>query len=169
MDWDDRPPSSFFERCIAKAENAVGAGERAWQSSACDRFWLIPTKKERARGARWVSCDLALRGGKRMVPLPADGPPQVDPLPLKDDVARCLTGANQHFAATVCAKRHVFRMTGTFRMHATGALASFERFQRAATRKCPRRTTRVWRWEAPDSAEWAAGYRTMLCYSKTRK
>jgi hypothetical protein len=170
IDWDGPMPKSFFRRCVAKVENLVGAGERALQSSAYDRFWFAPTKKERAHGARWLSCHLALWGGKRMMPLPTDGPPALDPLPLKDKVARCLKGANQRFAFTVCSKEHVFRVTGLFRIHATGALPTFERFQRAAIRSCPKRTSsRSWRWEAPDFGEWAAGYRTMLCYSKTRK
>lgn len=136
--------------------------------SAYALFSFIPNKRERARGAKWKRCEIGLWGGRTLQPLPRKL--DLGSLPLKDSVARCLNGREKRLRVTVCAKAHTYRATGAFRAHGK-TYPGVKRLTRTAINRCPDRvTSRRWRYEVPFNVDqWRVGYRTIVCYSKTRK
>lgn len=157
-----------FGPCALKAQRVLGNNDKARAMSAYQLYSFIPTKKERARGAKWKVCGLGLIGGRTLQPLPQDL--DLGSLPLADKVARCLAGPDDSLRYTVCAKRHTWRTTGGFRV--TGDKYPGERrLARIAIRRCPKLTTgQRFRYEVPFNADqWRAGWKTIVCYSKTRK
>jgi hypothetical protein len=157
-----------FGPCARKAQRVLGNNDKARAMSAYQLFSFIPTKKERARGAKWKVCGLGLFGGRTLQPLPEKL--DLGRLPLDDSVARCYAGPNDALRITVCAKRHTWRATGGFRV--TGKTYPGERkLTRLALQRCPKLTSsRTYRYELPFNADqWRVGYRTIVCFTKTRK
>ncbi|HET9422534.1 MAG TPA: septum formation family protein [Nocardioides sp.] len=156
-----------FGPCARKANRVLG-GDKARAMSAFGLFSFIPSKRERARGAKWKRCELGLWGGRTLQPLPKNldlGSP-----PLDDKVAKCLNGPDRSLRVTVCAKAHTYRVTGGFRLSGT-RYPGEQRLAKKAIDRCPKLvTTRKWRYEVPFNADqWRAGWRTIVCYSKTKK
>jgi hypothetical protein len=157
-----------FGPCARKAQRALGGNDKARAMSAYGLFSFIPSKRERARGAKWKRCELGLWGGRTLQPLPKNL--DLGSLPLDDKVAKCLNGPVKGLRVTVCSKAHTYRVTGGFR--ATGKTYPGERkLARMAIQRCPQLvTTRKWRYEVPFNADqWRAGWRTTVCFSKTKK
>jgi hypothetical protein len=169
VDWTkDGIIAPIWFDCMRKTRRVLGGNDKSRALSAFGTTFFIPTKKERAHGAKWIRCDLALHGGKVLQPLPVEldlGAPPVD-----DSVARCLSGGGDSLYLTVCAKSHSYRTTGAFK--ARGKKYPGERRLAAqALRRCPDLvTSRHYRYAVPLSQDqWKAGYRTIVCYSKTKK
>ena len=163
---DENFLAPIFGACTRKAQRILGNNDRARAMSAFETFVFIPTKLERARGAKWMRCDLALLGGPVLHPLPQDldlGSP-----PLAANVARCLSGPERNLQVTVCAKKHTYRVTGGFRN--SGKRYEPKRLEKVAIRRCRGMvSSRTWRYQIPMSADrWNVGYRTTVCYTRTR-
>ena len=85
-------------------------------------------------------------------------------------MAKCLNGPDKGLRTTVCSKPHTYRVTGGFRV--TGKRYPGEdALARKAIQRCPKLvTTRKWRYEVPfHPDQWRVGWRTIVCYSKTKK
>lgn len=169
VDWNAldvfRP---IFLTCIRKTLRVLGGDDKARAMSAYEMSLFIPTRKERAHGAKWLRCDLALQGGRVLQPLPKSS--DLGRLPLNDKVARCEAGPVSDLRTTVCSKSHSFRATGAFKVYSR-TYPGPQRFAQLAQRRCPKlTTTRRWLYDPPGSDEvWAAGRRTVVCFSKTKK
>lgn len=166
VDWDDslaKLSRTITATCIPAWETHLGGTEKAREMSAYAVAWFMPTQAQRDRGARWFRCDVVLLGGTKVLPLPSDAAPVLD-TDLPDRVARCLTRDPK---VTTCARNHVWRVTGGFRLRGD-AFPSRRELQRAADRRCPDLTsTRRWRWGSPSKDAWRVGHRTTVCYSRT--
>ena len=168
VDWKKESViSPIWFNCMRSARRVLGGNDKARAMSAFELTFFKPSAKERARGAKWIRCDLALLGGRVLQPMPEKldlGTP-----PLADSVARCLSGGGDRLYRTVCAKSHSYRVTGGFR--ASGKQYAEKRLAAQAIRRCPDLvTSRHYRYAIPLSRDqWKAGYRTIICYSKTRK
>jgi hypothetical protein len=134
--------------------------------SAYQWMWFIPTRAQRAHGARWSRCDLALLGGTRLLRLPTDSAPALDSAPLPDSVARCLTPRTLY--NTTCARDHTFRATAAFRMPGTG-YPTPNQYASAAAKRCPALTGGLdGRYTNRGRDAWRFGDHTVVCFTKTR-
>lgn len=169
LGWDAAPArldSASARVCLPALDAALGGTASLRDMSAYSALWFIPNKVQRAHGARWFRCDLALLGGTRLLPLPTDETPALDASPLPDSVARCLTARN--FYRTTCARTHAFRATGTFRMR-QDAFPTQRQFDAAVVKRCPALvSSAAWRWSARGKDAWKLGDHTVVCYSKTQ-
>jgi len=168
VDWNsDDIMRPIWATCLRKVQRVLG-GDKARAMSAFLPSFFIPSPAERARGAKWLRCDIGLVGGRALQSLPQTlhlGSP-----PLPERVARCLNGPDRRLLVTVCAKQHTYRVTGGFRFPSKnypgeGALT------KAALRRCPGLTSSVrWRYQIPPGvSEWRLGQRTIVCYSRTKE
>jgi hypothetical protein len=154
--------------CLRKMLRVLGGNDKARSMSAYSASFYIPTLRERARGAKWLRCDISLLGGRTLQPLPQKL--ALGRLPLKDKFLQCARGPLSNLRQTVCSKTHSIRATGAFKVFSK-TYPGPERFARLAARRCPKlTTTRSWLYRSPPSADmWRVGYRTIVCFSKTSK
>jgi hypothetical protein len=168
VDWNaDDVGRPIYGSCVRKLGQAVGGNDKSRAMSSYQLSFFIPSPKERARGAKWLRCDIGLLGGRVLQPIPQSlrlGNP-----PLPDQFARCLNGPDRGLIVTVCAKQHTYRVTGGFR-NAGKRYPGEQALARAAHRRCPGLTSsNTWRYGIPLGPwEWRLGQRTTICYSKTR-
>lgn len=170
------PDGVAWSQDAAVEKAAIRACQPAWNKalgrtlpvrdmSAYSWFWFEPTQDQRSHGARWIRCDLALRGGTKILPLPTDRTPALDQPPLSKKIARCLTPRT--FYTTTCSRTHAFRATGTFTMKSS-TFPGAKKIQAAALRKCPSRvSTDSYRWSYKPGPLWNVGKdHVVVCYSK---
>src|SRR4051794_844513 len=98
-------------RCAPKVDALLGRNAATRDSSGYSYYWFEPTKSQRAQGARWLSCSVALVKGPKLAKLPKSTAPFLPDGALPDSVARCLTKAP---FLTTCSQSHTWRATGTF-------------------------------------------------------
>jgi hypothetical protein len=168
LGWDapaGKLASASFKTCETAALEAIGGTVKQRNMSAYQWFWFIPTRAQRAHGARWFRCDLTLLGGARLLRLPTDSVPAVDSARLPDSVARCLTARILY--TTTCARQHAFRATGAFRMPGTG-YPTPRQFASAAAKRCPALASRRYAYSIRGRDAWRFGDRTVVCSTKTR-
>jgi hypothetical protein len=166
--YDDVPAMErvMLRACYPAFQEHLGRSESLRHRSAYSIMWFIPTQTQRDNGARWLRCDLVLRAGKSLRPLPASTAPVLHAAPLPDKVARCLTGRG---VLTTCSRTHTWRATGTY-LVAKDAYPGKRALLRIAKRKCPSRTSsRDWYATWASRTTWQAGDHTITCYTRTRR
>jgi hypothetical protein len=158
----------IYGTCNRKMLRVLGGNDKARSMSSYVVSFYIPSRGERAHGAKWVRCDISLLGGRVLQPLPQNL--KLGGLPLKDKYLQCARGPAGDLIQTVCSKTHSIRATGAFKVYSK-TYPGPERFGRLAARRCPKlTTTNSWLYRSPRSAdEWRVGYRTIVCFSKTSK
>jgi hypothetical protein len=112
VNWNNK--SALLDKIGPKCERArieaLGSSDKLRAQTAYDWFWFEPSPAQIKRGATWLRCDLALQGGIRLMPLPADVKLGTK---LSDRVARCRTSQGYD---TVCKRPHAARAVGAFRL-----------------------------------------------------
>jgi len=157
----------FTRTCDPAWKAALGRTYRSRAMTAYTWAWFMPTKAQRAQGARWIRCDLILLGGRKLDPLPTDAQPALGAQPHPSRIAACLGPAS--LRDTACTNRHAFRATGTFVIHQK-AHPTARQLERAARRKCPSRvSSRVFLWFDHGPDRWQLGDHVVICYSRTRR
>ena len=123
---------------------------------------FVPTPAQQRRGASWVRCDLAIRGGNdRLVRLDEDLSLPAAPLP--DRLTAC---EDRRGYAVHCGVPHVVRSVGALRLgRAYPSSAAVER----ATRRCSRFGRGRYQGAVPDELQWRAGNRVLVCQQQTRR
>jgi hypothetical protein len=165
VNWNNT--SALLDKIAPKCERAwieaLGSSDKLRSQTAYAWFWFIPTPAQIKQGAKWLRCDLALQGGIRLMPLPADVKLGTK---LSDRVARCRTSQGYN---TVCKRPHAVRAVGAFRL--SGAYPTTrEQALPIARRGCrPFITTRsfTFTWMSPYA--WKIGSRAMVCYNVTTR
>src|SRR5262249_15874684 len=115
MTWSNASLNDLFRvvvgRCEPKANHVLGRTFAVRDSSAYDYVWFAPTKAQKSKGARWISCSVVLRHAKTLASLRTSPPPFLPTGDLPDDIARCI---KRRGFRTPCTSAHVWRATGTF-------------------------------------------------------
>jgi hypothetical protein len=166
VDWRNTQAlwSKVARKCYPAMRAALGTDAKTRAMTSYDILWFAPTAAERRQGAKWLRCDLVLRGKKRLLPLPTDDTPFV-PLPVPDSVAMCQTAR----WTTVCDRPHAYRSVGAVQLRG-GKFPGYPKLERIALRRCPGLVgTRVWRYHAPTVYTWRYGDKVLVCLDKTRK
>jgi hypothetical protein len=153
----------LFDRFAADCEKAMyttlGGNIKASAMSAYSWWWFIPTKAQRAAGARWVRCDIGLKhASSDMDDLPESL--KLGSLPLPDEVALCMVG--DRYLLTQCKYRHQYKAKATFKLDRLPRSA--EEYFRAA-RRCSRLLGYVnnYAYLGPSDYAWKAGNHFMVC------
>lgn len=165
VNWDNKSAlyNKIERKCWNALESRLGSSDLVRSQSAYTWFWFRPSNRQRQHGAKWLRCDLALYGENRLMPLAPDV--ALTSAEIPDSIRRCLTTRG---TLTVCARPHGYRSVGAFRI--TGGYPSADRARNLALRKCDRFvTSRGSAWTYPSRGEWAAGYRSMVCYDVTTR
>ncbi|MBO0845836.1 MAG: septum formation family protein [Nocardioides sp.] len=170
LHWKTASRNALFrvvaDRCVPKVDAMLGRDNATRDSSAYQYVWFEPTKRQRRRGARWLSCSIVLRQAKTLANLPTSTAPFLPSGALKDGVRRCLT---KRALTTRCKATHLWRATGTFSL--TGKYPGTDSLNKKANRRCARRVYagRRYRWTYRDRISWNVGHdHVVVCYSKTR-
>jgi hypothetical protein len=140
VNWSQPNLRPIWFSCLRKERRVLGGSDKARAMSAYGLSFYIPTKRERARGAKWMRCDLSLQGGQVLQPMPTKLALR---LPLKDKVLRCARGPASSLLTTVCSKTHSFRTTGAFKARGE-KYPGPEALRRQALRRCPKFITTRW-------------------------
>jgi hypothetical protein len=147
--------------CLAKTTRYLRTSQAGLARSAYMYLWFYPTPAQRRAGAKWVRCDLALRGGTASLQNLATRPARtVDSLPYAARHARCL----QQRTLTACSYRHQWRAVGTTVLRGR-SYPGDAALERRAGNVCPRQTgTRRWYATWPTQTLWKTGARILVCY-----
>jgi putative regulator of septum formation len=155
------------DKCAPKVNALLGRDDRARDSSAYHSVWFTPTKAQRSKGARWLSCSVVIYKAKSLAPLLKTKSPFLPDGTLPDRVAGCLTKRPYY---TPCSARHLWRATGTFVV--SGSYPGATKLNAKAKQKCASRVLagRSYRWTYRDKITWNTGHdHVVVCYSKTRR
>lgn len=150
--------------CAPAFRAELGASTRKIAMSSYGWAVWIPTKAQRARGARWIRCDIGRWQDGGYGPL-ADDVRLSGRLPKAEQ--NCLNVTRRGaYTRTSCSYRHNYRAVKALTYPGRGkAMAPREALLRFADRRCPGRSWyATWRSEA----SWAAGDRTVVCYLPSR-
>lgn len=175
----DVPKSTKINDLEAVSELVTNRCSPAWREtvggSLKDRYlatfsysWFLPTKAERADGARFVRCDLQLIAGDQLAPLPNDNVPALPNGAFPDTIAKCHLGKKQDYWVTVCSRAHSSRSKGVFAMSGKAYPSEKARYN-AAAKQCPRFTKKLpWLVFYPTEEQWKAGFKLFLCDAVTK-
>jgi hypothetical protein len=171
LHWKTATDQQLFrvmaDKCEPKVNALLGRDDRTRDSSAYHLVWFEPTKAQRSKGARWLSCSVVIYKATSLAPLPKTKSPLLPDGALPDRVAACLT---QRPFYTPCSARHLWRATGTFVV--AGSYPGQSKLNAKAKRKCLPRVTagKAYRWTYRDKITWNTGHdHVVVCYSKTRR
>lgn len=151
--------------CAPKVDALLGRNAATRDLSAYSLRWFSPTKNQRAKGARWLSCSVVLVHFTQLADLPTTTSPFLPDGALPNSVARCLT---KSVFLTLCKASHAWRATGTFAV--PGTFPGAKALDKKATRKCVSRVhSRAYRWTYADKDTWNLTHdRVVVCYTKTK-
>jgi hypothetical protein len=156
--WKNVTTRAFFVACEKAMVATLGGSIKQAAMSAYDWWYFGPTKEERARGARWIRCDLGIHKGAGGVgKLPVSVALGTS---LSTRETRCLTGRN--LVATSCQQSHKFRAKGVFKLD---RLARTQAQYEKQGSRCPKITSsRRYAYDGPSELEWKAGDHWMVCF-----
>ena len=170
MSWSSASSADLFrvvaQKCATKVDTVLGRNTAVRDSSAYSYVWFMPTKGQRDKGARWLSCSVILHRASSLAALPTSTPPFLPNGALPGGVARCLT---RSALITTCTSGHLWRATGTFKV--AGRYPGAKALNKKATRACVSRVSSpAFRWTYKDKTTWNVhGDHVVVCYSKTTR
>lgn len=158
-------PASL-QACLPAARRLLGTSNLGIRLTAYSFAYFVPTAERQAAGATWLRCDLTLRNGDGLLPLPDRL--RVGSFPFAAAVANCLAGRDLH--TTVCATSHTYRATAAMKVRGTRYHSRME-WLAIGRAGCPRGVTtpRDFRFVWPSATAWEGGDRALVCYSHTRR
>jgi Septum formation len=166
--WGTASTADLFrvvaDTCAPAVHRLLGRHAATRDSSAYSYVWFAPTKAQRGKGARWLSCSVVLPRAAALASLPRSTSPFLPSGALPDRVARCLT---RSALSTPCKVGHLWRATGTFTV--AGKYPGTKVLDRKATRRCVSRVhSPAFRWTYKDKITWNVGHdHVVVCYSRT--
>jgi hypothetical protein len=157
--WKSLSLDDFHTPCQKALVDVLGGSTKLVAMSAYDLYWFSPTKAERAKGAKWIRCDVGLHKGSTGVnKLPAVL--GLTSFPLSNLDSRCLVG--RRLATTSCQQGHDYRVKGAYKLDRLPTTA--DQYRKAAQR-CPKLTSsRRWAYAGPTALDWKAGNHWMVCF-----
>lgn len=165
VDWSrpQRLVDQATTPCLRAIVRKLGGGELTYLRTAYQPTWFLPTRAERARGAKWIRCDVVRYSVRSLLPLRDDL--RLDGGEIPDDVARCLSAEG---VLTPCSVPHRWRADGFLQL--AGAAPPTPREARTiANRRCPATVSgRGFLYRVSVGYEWRAGIKGLVCYSRTR-
>jgi hypothetical protein len=140
MTWDSLTRRQIkrlgLTQCTPAFDKALGQSNLTRDRTMYGTFFFEPTKAQRADGANWIRCDLALFHGKTLASLPTDREPAlVSPTRVPKNVKRCAAGPDTKLHYVVCTASHRYASMGAFNV-AKAKFPGKTALYRAARRHC---------------------------------
>jgi hypothetical protein len=144
--------------CNPRFNKLLGRTYLVRDQSAFTYIFFGPTKAQRAAGARWIRCDLAVDGVSGFLDLPPVHRPLLSG-PLTNAERRCLTSQRN---TVPCTEAHVLRSVGAFtvKKHKMPTIAQLTAL---GAKHCPSADYYSW----PSKYRWSAGDHVEVCYRST--
>lgn len=167
-DWGnvERILKRIYAPCFRAVVARSGGSSKKLQMSAYSMAWFIPSRAQRANGAKWVRCDLYLAAGTKLLTLPANDEIALGALPLSDRFAKCRVGKRYGYAVTSCSRNHSFRATVAIK-YPHSSYPGRRAATRFAVRKCRARIDSGFYYELVSRLSWRAGFRHAICLPTT--
>jgi Septum formation len=167
LTWDSSDAAigkAVSKKCGSAYFPFLGGTDVTRAQTAYSYAWFSPTQAQRDAGARWFRCDLILYRGTKLSPLPYDTAPVV-PDPITNKVRRCLKATT--FYTTTCDDTHAWKATHAFKLR-KGDYPTARQMSKFAINGCKGHVKAgTFRYDPPSKGDWKAGYRVMVCFSKT--
>jgi hypothetical protein len=167
LDTNAKLVRAAMDLCYPAFRTAVGGTDRVIDRTAYTFLFFRPTAQQRASGARWMRCDLALVQGPTYGDLPTDAVPALKGSRIPTSEKRCLAGTNH--ITTTCKAGHSYRATGSF----TVDLQKFpgtRRIIQIGRNRCPALVSTdrnfLFTWKVKQVFN-GVHDRTVVCYSHT--
>lgn len=170
------------QQCRAGLRRFVAATPARLALSRVSYAWFVPTQDDLDAGSRWLRCDVAvLRTDTTLVSLPADARGLLRRDRALNRYGRCArtnaAGISTGAGGRACALPHTWRAIAARRLGAAAApypgrsvrgdvLGRCEQVSRDYTGNTTGDISVAWR--PPTRAQWAAGERFGLCWTRTR-
>ncbi|MFB9311595.1 septum formation family protein [Nocardioides plantarum] len=160
--------STSVRVCSPAFARATSASENTREMSAYSYSFFAPTKAQIKAGARWIRCDIVLRGGTSLLALPTDDEPALTTAKLPSSVAKCLQLTDTAYRITACTVRHNYRARGTVKV-AGDDYPGRGHLNRIARSRCPGVAgTKYWYAHWPSKVGWqVGGERRIVCFGYT--
>ena len=157
--WKSLSSEDFYVPCQKALVDALGGSTKLVAMSAYDLWWFGPTQEERAKGAKWIRCDVGIHKGRTgLNKLPAVL--GLTSFPLSNLDSRCLVGRG--LATTSCEQGHDYRVKGAYQLDRLPKTA--EQYRAAAQRCAQVAGTRRWAYSGPSALDLKAGDHWMVCF-----
>jgi hypothetical protein len=118
MTWDNATAEQIarlgITECYPAMRHALGQSDTVRDRTMYGTFFFEPTQSQRAAGANWIRCDLALFNRGSLASLPTDRVPALSSRKLPNSVARCAAGPDSALKYVVCGTAHRYRAVGAF-------------------------------------------------------
>jgi hypothetical protein len=167
LDLDKRYPAALRRAidstCNPAVRKLLGSETRRALTLYQDYFFA-PTEAEIEAGARWFSCEVVLRAGNALLPMPQGQPAKLGRT-IPDQVARCAKAVKSEYVSVACSRAHQWRATYT---KAVRGKLTDKTLLRAAERTCPRHvTSKRWLYYG----QYSSRAKTFIvgCSDKTRR
>lgn len=150
------------EACGPGYTKVLGGDSRTRAKTLYSLAWFSPTKAQKAKGAKWMRCDLALTAQNRAYPI-KDEEPLLEGGPTKGELAcgRLATGEKAAWIFVPCATEHQFVLKD---MIAAEAGTSYKQAEAAAKKACLLKGG-LYSWSHAD--QWGIGDRWYICWETT--
>jgi hypothetical protein len=151
------------QACGPGYTKALGGDSKTRAKTLYSLAWFSPTKAQKAKGATWMRCDLALTALNRAYPISGDEPLLADGPTTKELACGRLSGsgAKATWIFVPCATKHQFVLNS---MVAAGVDATYKDAEKAAKKACLLKGG-LYSWSHAD--QWGIGDRWYICWEST--
>lgn len=145
--------------CSAGFKKFLGSDSKTRAKTLYSLAWFNPTKAQKAKGAKWMRCDVTLTAANRAFPIKGEQP-LLDDGPTKAELAcgRLAEGEKVAWLFVPCATEHQFVLTDMFEAPAD---ASYTGAEKAAKEACLTNGG-LYSWSHAD--QWGIGDRWYSCW-----
>ena len=156
-----------YRACATALTTELGSSASARALSAYGFVFFAPTKAEIKAGARWVRCDIVLRGVKTLLALPAAKTPALGAAPHAARLAQCIRATSKSVDFTACSTTHNYRAVGTVAVSGSKYPAR-SRFRKIAAQRCTAIVgSEDWYTSYPSQYGWVLGKeRQLVCHGR---
>ncbi|MEQ6899908.1 septum formation family protein [Nocardioides sp. YIM 152588] len=173
MEWHQPTPEKFYAKvskllmptCTKAERKALDAPWAKLMKTSYDGAYYEPTADQISHGARWIRCDLVLKGAPGNIQdLPARKPALKKITTAERD---CLVLRDDGAYRTACNKKHHYKATHNHRLPA-GKYPSSKKFQRYINKYCIGTAQHPGYGRLAPKDQWRLGNRILQCYEWDR-
>ena len=166
-------------RCDNRFAQHVGSGRNVRVLSRLQPVWFLPTRSERARGARWFRCDVVgVAAADELARLPVTTAGVLEQAGILNTYGLCSTATpnlpgDYH---VTCGQPHTWRAFAVIRPDSRGGKWPSRKRLAAARQDCKTRARAeqgfplewTYGWQPPTRAQWREGRRWGYCWVPER-
>lgn len=156
---DDARAYAVGKACGDAYKKAVGGDSKSRTRTLYSIAWFFPTAAQKAKGARWMRCDVTLTDNRRAYPLRGSQPFLADgPTDRELRCGRAVPGEQASWEFVPCAAKHEFLPR---KFIPADAGTPYTEAQKRAAQACPPYFL-LYTWSLPE--QWGIGDRWYVCW-----